>query len=313
MKEYVLSYYPNFKCIAGKCKHTCCAGWEMNIDSDSLTAYQNDRSDFYPTLKRGINFRKSKFKYDKNKRCAFLNDKGLCEIITNIGEKSLCQVCRDHPRFRSFFDDRVEMGLGFCCEESARIILLYEDKIEPILKNDDDKNTVFNINQKFLLEFRQKALDILQDRTTTINNRIETLLRLCSADMHSKNDKRVLNTFLSFERLDKGWTKRLKNIKGQPLLKDTDDAYSLYCEQFLVNSLYRHLYDAEDTMWARAKTIGCVISWWIIQSVLAQEKMAEKEELDLLIDIVRAFSAEVEYSQKNLNKLFDFCYDFIKI
>ena len=105
MKEYVLNYYPKFKCIAGKCKHTCCAGWEMCIDKESLDAYKNEASGFATTLANGINFKKSKFKSDKFGRCAFLDADGLCEIISNLGEKALCQVCRDHPRFRSFFGD----------------------------------------------------------------------------------------------------------------------------------------------------------------------------------------------------------------
>ena len=60
MEEYVLSYYPEFKCIASKCKHTCCAGWEMNIDAESLSAYKGERSVFSNTLSKGINFKKSK-------------------------------------------------------------------------------------------------------------------------------------------------------------------------------------------------------------------------------------------------------------
>ena len=41
MKEYVLNYYPEFKCVASKCKHTCCSGWEMCIDKESLDAVKN--------------------------------------------------------------------------------------------------------------------------------------------------------------------------------------------------------------------------------------------------------------------------------
>lgn len=313
MKEYVLNYYSEFKCIADKCKHTCCAGWEICIDKDTLDAYKINNSTFSQTLKRGVNFKKSKFRHTKNKRCAFLNDKGLCDIITNIGEENLCQVCRDHPRFRSFFDDRIELGLGFCCEQATNVILSFTSKIEPILKNDDNEQENLSVNQKFVLEFRQKALSILQNRTKPINDRLKELLTLCSANVKSKSDKRILKAFLSLESLDKKWTKRLKSIKKQALLKTTDDALSIYCEQFLVNSIYRHLYDAEDTMWARAKTIACVISWWIIQSVLSKEKTAETQEFDLLLDIIRAFSADVEYSQKNLDRLFNFCYSFIKI
>ena len=93
MKEYILNYYPLFKCIASECKHTCCACWETDIDNKTLNYYKADNSAFSTTLKKGINFKKSTFKQDKTRRCAFLNDKGLCEIIINLGEEKLCQIC----------------------------------------------------------------------------------------------------------------------------------------------------------------------------------------------------------------------------
>ncbi len=312
MKEYVLSYCKNFKCIAGECKHTCCAGWEVCIDSDSLEGYQNDSSAFSVALKRGINFKKSKFKYDKNKRCAFLNDEGLCDVIINLGERSLCQVCRDHPRFRGFFDDRTEMGLGFCCEEAARIILTNRGKIEPIMVSDDKVKCSLSFNQKNLLEFRKIALEILQDRTLSIDQRIDDLLKISKASVKERDFNKILKAFLSLERLDKKWGKRLKSIKS-PFIKSTENSLSLYCEQFLVNGLYRHLSDAEDTVWVRARTIACVFSWWVIKSVIEGERCGQESIEELTIDVVRAYSAEVEYSQKNLNKLFSFCHKFIKI
>lgn len=313
MKEYVLNYYSNFKCIAGECKHTCCAGWEMCIDNDSLNAYKNDQSKFSTTLKKGINFKKSKFKSDKRKRCAFLNDKGLCEIITNLGEESLCQVCRDHPRFRGYFNDRTEMGLGFCCEQASRIILSFDKKIEPILISDDKKIEELDFNQKNVLAFRQKAIEIVQDRATNINKRVENLLSLCKADLSIMSDKKIVKAFLSLERLDKKWTIRLKSIKGKPLVKNTEEQLSLCCEQFIVNGLYRHLSDAEDTMWVRAKTITCVLFWYIILSILEEEQNQNVQDFTLVSDIVRALSAEVEYSEKNLDKIYSFSFEFIEI
>ena len=44
MKEYILNYYTNFKCIANKCKHTCCAGWEADIDKTTLEGYKTENS-----------------------------------------------------------------------------------------------------------------------------------------------------------------------------------------------------------------------------------------------------------------------------
>ncbi len=312
MQELVLNYYPKFKCVAGECKHTCCAGWEMCIDEQSLTAYKNDASEFSNTLKKGINFRKAKFKADKKGRCAFLNDKGLCEIIINLGEQSLCQVCRDHPRFKSFFNDRIELGLGFCCETATKLILTFEDKIELVTIKDDGILQENDFSQKNILAFREKVLAILQDRTLTIDDRISKVLFECKASVLDKDFSKIIKCFISLERLNKSWTKRLKDVSKNFTIT-TDENLSLYAEQFLVNSIYRHLSGAEDTMFVRARAIACVVSWWVINSIIKSEEHDAKNLLALTVDCVREFSAEVEYSQNNLDKLFDFSYKFIKI
>ena len=41
MKTVVPDYYPAFRCKADKCEHTCCAGWEIDIDDDTYTYYKS--------------------------------------------------------------------------------------------------------------------------------------------------------------------------------------------------------------------------------------------------------------------------------
>ena len=40
MKLYAPSYYKSFKCIADKCRHSCCIGWEIDIDDDTFEYYK---------------------------------------------------------------------------------------------------------------------------------------------------------------------------------------------------------------------------------------------------------------------------------
>ena len=40
MKLIAPDYYAHFACIAGACHHSCCIGWEIDIDSDTLHYYQ---------------------------------------------------------------------------------------------------------------------------------------------------------------------------------------------------------------------------------------------------------------------------------
>ena len=312
MKEYVLNYYSSFKCTAEKCKHTCCAGWEINIDEQSLDNYKRESSEFKTTLISGINLKKSRFKVNKQKRCAFLNDKNLCDLIINIGEKSLCQVCRDHPRFRSFYGATTEMGLGFCCEEAVRIILSYTGKISPVLCFNDKKEEQLDFNEKNLLEFREHLLNVIQDRNKNINDRIEEVLSICNAKINQKDLAKTIKKFIAFERVDKNWTKWLKSISKTQFELNTKDSLSLIAEQFLVNSFYRHLLGAEDTIDVRSRAVACVITWWIIKNI-AKKETNGKQDFSVLIDVVRAYSTEVEYSEKNLNKLFNYAYKFISL
>lgn len=311
MKEYLLNYYSQFNCKAERCVHTCCKGWDMCIDENTLKNYKNCTSSFAPSLKKGINFKKARFKADKNGRCAFLNDKGLCEIIINLGEKSLCQICRDHPRFRSCFDDRVETGLGFACEEATRIILSFKEKIQPVLVAEENCNKELCFIQAQLLKFRKNTLDIIQDRNSDINDRISAILKLCSAQIDESDYKKIVKRFISLERLEKSWGKRLKGLNNS-LSTQVNNELSLYCEQFLVNSIYRFICEAEDVAYARAVVLACLFAWWIINSIY-QNEGAKQKEFESICDIVREYSAEVEYSQKNQNKLFDFAYSFVKI
>lgn len=136
MKTIVPDYYKEFKCIANKCKHTCCRDWEVEIDDDSLKRFEaipyiNEQ------IERGED---NHFKLLEGDICPFLREDGFCEMICRYGEDILCQTCSDHPRFRNFWEDRIEMGLGLVCEEACRLVLTREQpmKLEVLEASEDD-------------------------------------------------------------------------------------------------------------------------------------------------------------------------------
>ena len=123
-KIFAPDYYPAFHCIADKCRHTCCAGWEIDIDEDSLKKYQSMEDELGAFLRGHIDLKPvPHFRLAKGERCPLLRSDLLCELILQKGDSALCQICRDHPRFRNYWSDRVEIGLGLACEEAARVIL----------------------------------------------------------------------------------------------------------------------------------------------------------------------------------------------
>lgn len=40
MKIVTPAYYKDFKCIAGACTDTCCAGWDVDVDEASYKHYK---------------------------------------------------------------------------------------------------------------------------------------------------------------------------------------------------------------------------------------------------------------------------------
>ena len=117
----VPAFYDSFHCIAGKCTDTCCIGWEIDIDPASAKRYAKVKGDFGEKLRQNIE--DGHFKLLPGDRCPFLRNDGLCDMICNLGESSLCDICREHPRFVEVYGDIMEKGIGLCCEEGVRLLL----------------------------------------------------------------------------------------------------------------------------------------------------------------------------------------------
>lgn len=93
MKRVVPDYYADFACIAGACRHTCCVGWEIDIDPDSLRRYQAMPGEMGERLRSHIDIEETPhFRLTADERCPLLNTNGLCDLITAAGQDALCQI-----------------------------------------------------------------------------------------------------------------------------------------------------------------------------------------------------------------------------
>lgn len=308
MKNLFLNYYNNFACISTKCKHNCCIGWKINIDKKSLRAYKRAKGDFCDKLKNGINFNSKNFNLTQDKRCVFLNAQNLCEIICNLGEKSLCQVCTDHPRFRNFFVGFSETGLGFCCEEACRIILSQTEKIS--IKNPQKPMRVAK-KDRFVLESREKVLSILQNREKTFSERIIELIHSFQPIIYKteKDWQRWKNLLKSIEILDDEWLSKLEKLNSKSIsdinLYKILDANASTLEQFAINTVYRHYVNFDNQMEQNIKLSFVLFALYLVIYLTAESNDVEKFCFNTLVENVRGFSSEIEYSENNLNAILD--------
>lgn len=169
------NYYNEFSCIADKCEATCCAGWQIVVDEESLKKYKKVTGDFKQRIKEGVDFREGVFYQKQGKRCAFLNDRNLCDMYTALGEEAFCETCRRYPRHIEEFENVREYTLSVSCPEAARILLsekapvqFYEVEVDAPEEEFDDYNPM--VYEK-LLEARGEMLKLLQNRTIPVQER----------------------------------------------------------------------------------------------------------------------------------------------
>lgn len=128
MTTLVPAIYAQFHCLADQCRHTCCQGWEIQIDPESRRRYAAMPGEIGQRLQAAIDDTEDGacFRLLPGDRCPFLADSGLCDLITACGEETLCQICADHPRYRNEFTGLTELGLGLSCEAAAALTLHHQ-------------------------------------------------------------------------------------------------------------------------------------------------------------------------------------------
>ena len=54
MRVYIPIYYEKFKCIADRCKHNCCIGWDVEIDKETYNQYLLKNGNLGEKIRRNI-------------------------------------------------------------------------------------------------------------------------------------------------------------------------------------------------------------------------------------------------------------------
>ena len=206
MNVYVPEYYSRFRCIASKCRNTCCAGWEIDIDPESLSRYQRMTGEFGSRVKRSISLDGTPhFILSDHERCPLLNQNNLCDLILNEGEDALCQICRDHPRFRNYFSSRMEMGLGLVCGEAARLILSWPTPLR-LIRLEGDAVEEPTDDERYLFDLRKEWLSSLPEEGP-LTRLMETLIyrHLADALYDGRLKERISFIRRAFASITDGW------------------------------------------------------------------------------------------------------------
>ena len=237
----VPDYYTKFKCLAGDCPATCCAGWQIVIDEKSLMKYRKQDGTFGNRLINSVDWEEGTFLQYEDKRCAFLNEENLCDIHLEAGADMMCSTCRKYPRHIEVFANEREISLSMSCPMAAELILKKKEPVTFVQREDkkeDPEDEEFDFFlYSALQDSRKFMIEILQNREESIYLRLAKILAL-GHDIQSRiNARRMFEIQKLLDRYQKpGAEKKLaeKILKGG---KKTENLGKMEIQRSLIGML----------------------------------------------------------------------------
>ena len=239
----VPEYYDEFSCIASRCKDSCCAGWEIDIDDESYEYYRSVEGPFGDRLRESMFVAEDggyRFKLKGPKRCAMLNDNNFCDLYTALGEEALCEVCTEYPRFSLVYGQVEQKALSLSCEEVGRILFGRtepEQLIDIELPGDCEDDEEDPQYVAFMEWVQKEAVAILQNRELSITERTREFLAWCDRVQtiinysQAKDDLSILEAWKNqdADREIREWEP--KNIEGKEK-PARNLSYEDFCDRF---------------------------------------------------------------------------------
>ncbi len=221
--------YDKFKCIADRCPDTCCAGWQIMIDEDTLEQYEAVAMDgaavegtdsFGKRLAKSIDWQEGTFKQCHG-RCAMLNEQNLCDLVIQKGEAWLCETCDRYPRHIEEFDGVREMSLSLSCPVAAQMMLEREEPMQFLVEEDEESEPLEEEFEDFdfllftqLEDARNVLFDIAQNREVPMSKRMMTLIQMAKDMQACVDEERLYDMEDVIERYAK-WEDMPENSNAQ--------------------------------------------------------------------------------------------------
>ena len=300
MKLYAPAYYQNFSCIADRCTHSCCIGWEIDVDPDTLLLYQKLEGSYADAIRESIAYDPTPhFALCRHDRCPHLDDQGLCNIIKAYGQGALCEICREHPRFYHQTPHGAEAGLGLACEQACRVVLSSDDFDRMIEIGEVEGEADIRAFDATLP--RARVFGILKDASLTYEHRLARICDAFGVCLHTLTESQWCELLCTLEYLD-------EQHRALFMLYSADaevlpPSYPILARA-LAYFIYRHCSDAVSEA-DFAASLG--LSLFLVQlltSLIAAGQHAQ--------DAARIISEEIEYSEDNTDALRTVFYEVIQ-
>lgn len=290
------TFYHTFQCKANQCHHTCCQKWTIDVDEETAKLYQTlptplgeDLRKFMTVDDEGYYFMFS----DKQPTCPLLREDGLCRVVLELGEDSLCDTCHMHPRFYKYIEDLELCGVGLSCEESVEKLLATEgDQLLFTIEDDDD-------------EFTAEDCPVLENIFDLLALGINPAICQFTLNHSIHYCQELVTVYKKTEPIDEEWTKQLAHLEAMlssttasttmGLLKaDTIDVSAL-------NKVYQYILYRQIDMLAEY-SLESLVRYAFDATVFIA---LLTHQFGNLPEQIRRWSEQIEYDEDNVAFLFN--------
>lgn len=318
-------YFSEFACIADKCTDSCCVGWEIDLDDDTSAYYKTVEGEFGERLRANMYDNEDggcSFRLKEHGRCPLLNSGNLCDIICELGEPAISEVCTDFPRFSMQYGDVIHKCLSFSCMEVCRIVFSKDEPVKivdvemPEYGDEYDFDGCDPDEGKEEYEAHKKLMDMLVDRSIPIRERIISCLKAENQESWLER----LDTYESFkdrllcmkelEPINENWVNTLSDLEKYL----TEDNYEQAVADFLASPDYNEN-DIENLMvyfmhryfFSVAYIKLSVAFTYMVRDMYIMEFVKKNGQFtrEDAIRMPRFFSKGVEHAEENLESLRD--------
>ena len=174
MKYVTPDDYEEFRCLADRCPDTCCRGWQIVIDRESLIRYSEMPGPIGNRVRNSVDWRTGCF-LQEEEGCVMQGDEGLCDLQLEAGAEALCETCRLYPRHEEEYDHVREYSLSLSCPEAARMAVSRETPLrfaERETEEDDDFDEFDGALFAQLSELRRLMTETAQNRELPLEERL---------------------------------------------------------------------------------------------------------------------------------------------
>lgn len=299
MKIVYPSFYKDFKCIAGECPDSCCQGWEVDADSDSLDYYKTlpDSLEIKQRIDRVLDkdeFGNTIFSLAEKKRCPFLNSENLCDMHIAIGGEHTPFTCRTFPRFIYDFGGTREIGVSFSCPVASDMMYNLGEHMTFSSHTTDELPTLNDIDAQLYFELcaaRKKAYSILQDDTKPLPDRLCDLLDLgiglqSELNPYTEGDDGIdlFDVFRNPELINPQWQDKVNHHTVKAV--ETSFSNENIAMYFVYKYLLQAVYDSDPLSKIKMAVVGVLVNTYFGESSWT----------------IHLWSKETEHSQYNMDR-----------